>query len=128
MNYKSILYFLGIYSLFISFFSILNIFYSIYFDHTLDLYSYFITFIISLLVGSFFCYLGYKHIQNITLSDQIMFIVISFVYVPLLISIPYFLSSYNINFLDSYFESVSGITSTGFSIIEDISYIDEPLL
>ena len=128
MNYKSILYFLGIYSLFISFFSILNIFYSIYFDHTLDLYSYFITFIISLLVGSFFCYLGYKYIQNITLSDQIMFIVISFVYVPLLISIPYFLSSYNINFLDSYFESVSGITSTGFSIIEDISYIDEPLL
>ena len=46
--------------------------------------------LISLLVGSFFCYLGYKHIQNITLSDQIMFIVISFVYVPLLISIPYY--------------------------------------
>ena len=44
MNYRSILYFLGIYTFLISVFSILNILYSIYFDFVIDLNSYLITF------------------------------------------------------------------------------------
>ena len=51
-----------------------------------------------------------------------------YLFIPLLISIPYNLSIYNISFLDSYFESMSGFTTTGFSIIENIEAIDEPLL
>ena len=46
----------------------------------------------------------------------------------MLISIPYTLSVYNINLLNSYFESVSGFTTTGFSIIGNIEKIDEPLV
>ena len=128
MNYRGILFFLGIYSLFISFFSILNIFYSIYFNFILDLNSYIISLIISLIVGSSFCFVGRGHNRNISLSDQIILIILSFIFIPLLISVPYFLSIYNIGFLNSYFESVSGITATGFSIIENIQDIDEPLL
>ena len=128
MNHKSILFFLGVYSIFVSFFSFLNILYSIYFNFILDLNSYVITLITSLLIGSYFCFIGRKHHTNITISGQIVFILLSFVLIPLLISIPYYLSIYNISFLNSYFESVSGITSTGFSIIENINNIDEPLL
>ena len=128
MNYKSILYFLGIYTFFVSIFSILNILYSVYFDFIIDLNSYLITLIISLILGSIFCYIGYKHSKNISLTDQIIFGILSFIFIPLLISIPYFLSIYNFSFLDSYFESVSGLTTTGFSIVGDIRYIDEPLL
>ena len=128
MNYKSILFFLGIYSLFVSFFSILNILYSIYFDFILDLNSYLITLVISLVVGSLFCYVGRQHSKNISLNAQIVLIVLSFIFIPLLISIPYFFSIYNIGLLNSYFESVSGFTTTGFSIIENIKDIDEPLL
>ena len=89
MNYKSVLFFLGIYSLFVSFFSILNILYSIYFDFILDLNSYSITFIVSLVIGSLFCYVGSRFSKNISLIDQITFIVLSFVLIPLLISILY---------------------------------------
>ena len=128
MNYKSVLFFLGIYSLLVSFFSILNILYSIYFDFILDLNSYSITFIISLAIGSLFCYIGRHFSKNISLTDQITFIVLSFFLIPLLISIPYFLSIYNIGLLNSYFESISGFTTTGFSIIENVKNIDEPLL
>ena len=128
MNYKSILFFLGIYSLFVSFFSILNILYSIYFDFILDLNSYLITLVISLVVGSLFCYVGRQHSKNISLNAQILFIVLSFIFIPLLISIPYFFSIYNIGLLNSYFESVSGFTTTGFSIIENVKDIDAPLL
>ena len=128
MNYKSVLFFLGINSLIVSFFSILNILYSIYFDFVLDQNSYSLTFIISFLIGSLFCYVGRHFNKNISLTNQIIFILLSFFLIPLLISIPYFFSIYNIDLLNSYFESVSGFTTTGFSIIKNVDNIDEPLL
>tara|TARA_Y100000590_G_scaffold90860_1_gene102513 strand:- start:2313 stop:3734 length:1422 start_codon:yes stop_codon:yes gene_type:complete len=128
MNYKSILFFLGIQSLLVSFFSILNIFYSIYFDFKIDLNSYLITFFVSSITGSLFCYIGRNFKKDITLTSQIIFITLTFVIVPFLISIPYYLSIYEINLLNSYFESVSGFTTTGFSIIKNVNNIDEPLI
>jgi len=128
MNYKSILFFLGINSLFVSFLSILNVLYSIYFDFILGLNSYLVTLIISLTIGSLFLYIGRHSSKNITLVEQITFIVLSFLLLPLLLSIPYSFSIYNISLLNSYFESVSGFTTTGFTIIENVKNIDEPLL
>ena len=128
MNYKGVLFYLGIYSLVVSVLSVLNILYSIYFDFVIDLNSYLLTFLISLVIGSLFLYVGRLHSKNITLTDQITFILLSFIFIPLLISIPYFFSIYNISLLNSYFESVSGFTTTGFSIIENVKDIDEPLL
>jgi len=128
MNYKSILFYLGIYSILVSIFSILNIFYSIYFDFILGLNSYLLTCAISTSIGLLFIYIGYNHRKNITLTDQIFVIVLTFILIPCLISIPYFSSIYGVSFLNSYFESVSGFTTTGFSIIENIQNIDEPLV
>jgi len=128
MNYKGILFFLGIYSLVVSLFSILNIFYSIYFEFIVDLNSYLMTLSISGIAGSLFCYVGRNHNKDITLTDQIIFILLSFVLIPCLISIPYLFSIYEIDLLNSYFESVSGFTTTGFSIIQNINNIDEPLI
>ena len=128
MNYKAILYFLGVNMLLVSLFKIINIFYSIYFDFIIGLNSYLITFCISLFLGCLFYFVGRKYSRNITLINQIIFILLSFFLVPFLISIPYFLSIYDISLLNSYFESVSGFTTTGFSIIENINEIDEPLL
>ena len=121
-------FFLGVYSFFVSIFAILNILYSFYFDYILGLNSYLITFIVSLVIGLLFCYIGRKNHQNISLTDQIIFILLSFVLIPILITPPYYLSIYDISFLNSYFESVSGITTTGFSIIQNVKVIDEPLL
>ena len=66
--------------------------------------------------------------KNISLTNQIIFILLSFFLIPLLISIPYFSSIYGISFLNSYFESVSGFTTTGFSIFYSLNNIDEPLI
>ena len=128
MNYKGILYFLGIYSLLVSLFTILNVFYSIYFEFIIALNSYLITFSVSLITGLAFYYIGYNHNKDISLKDQIIFIVLSFIWIPSLISIPYFFSIYDISLLNSYFESISGFTTTGFSIIENVEIIDEPLI
>jgi len=126
MNYKGILFFLGINSLVVAAFSILNIFYSIYFDFFIGINSYIITFFISLLIGGGFYFLGRHSYKEIILTDQIIFILLSFILIPLLVSIPYYFSIYDIGLLNSYFESVSGFTTTGFSILTN-NKIDEPL-
>ena len=128
MNYRGILFFFGIYTLLVSLFSAVNIFYSIYFDFFIGLNSYLITLSISLVLGLIFFFVGRDYSKNITLIEQLIFILLGFFLIPLLISIPYSLSIYDINLLNSYFESVSGFTTTGFSIITNINDIDEPLL
>ena len=128
MNYKGILFFLGINSLIVSFFSILNILYSFYFNFILDINSYLICFFTTLLLGLLFCFVGYKFNKNISINDQILLFILTFVFIPLFLSLPYYFSIYNLNFLNSYFESVSGFTATGFSTIKNVNNIDEPLL
>jgi trk system potassium uptake protein TrkH len=46
----------------------------------------------------------------------------------LIISIPFYFSIYNLTFLNSFFESISGFTSTGFTIFENIKHIDQSLI
>ena len=128
MNYKGILFFLGIYSLFVSFFSFINILYSIYFDFIIDINSYVISLAVSLFFGIAFSLFGKKYRKNISLSDQILLIILSYIFIPFLICIPFLLSVYDFSLLNSYFESISGFTTTGFSIIQNIDNIDEPLL
>ena len=47
---------------------------------------------------------------------------------PLIISLPFYLSIYNISFIDCYFEAISGFTSTGFTIFENIKHLDKSLI
>tara|TARA_Y100000590_G_scaffold146894_1_gene168732 strand:- start:253 stop:1674 length:1422 start_codon:yes stop_codon:yes gene_type:complete len=128
MNYKAILYFLGIYSFLISIFAALNIFYSVYFDFFIGLNSYVLTFLLSFILGSIFYFIGRNNKKDIILTDQIIFGLLGFLLTPCLISLPYYLSIYDLNLLNSYFESVSGFTTTGFSIITDINNTDAPLI
>uniref|UniRef100_UPI003EBBE3FC TrkH family potassium uptake protein n=1 Tax=Pelagibacter ubique TaxID=198252 RepID=UPI003EBBE3FC len=43
-------------------------------------------------------------------------------------SLPFYFSIYNLSFLNSLFESVSGFTSTGFTIFDNIKHIDQGLI
>ena len=45
-----------------------------------------------------------------------------------MLSIPYYLIINKISFVDSYFEAISGFTSTGFTIFDNIKHLDESLI
>ena len=128
MNYKGSLFFLGVNSLLVSFISVLNIFYSIYFSFYLNLKLYLISLAASFLIGITLCFIGKNNRNNISIFNQILIILLSFIFIPILISIPYYLSSYNFGFFNSYFEALSGFTATGFTIINNVELLDEPLL
>jgi trk system potassium uptake protein TrkH len=44
------------------------------------------------------------------------------------IAVPFYLSNYQVTFLNSLFEAVSGVTGTGFSIFDNIKYLDPTLI
>ena len=98
MNYKGLLFFLGVNSVLVSFISILNIFYSVYFSFYSNLKSYIISFAASFLIGIALCFIGKNDRNNISIFNQILIILLSFIFIPILISIPYYLSGYNFGF------------------------------
>ncbi len=128
MNYKAILFYLGLFILPLSGFAFLNILYSTYFDYFLSIESYTVTFFLTLITGSIFCIYGKKSLKKINFYEQLFLIILAYFISSLFISLPYYLSNYQITFIDSLFESFSGITSTGFSIFENIKYLDPTLI
>ena len=121
------LFFIGVFCISISFMSFLNIIYSYYFNLYLNLNSYVYSLLISLLFGILFLFKKKDQIK-ITIYQKIITVIIGYLFLPILISIPYYLSIYNISFLDGYFESISGFTSTGFSIFSNIKHLDESII
>ena len=126
MSYFSLIY-LGIFYLIISVLSFFNIIYAYYFNLYLSIDSYIFSLILSLLLGFIFLFKK-RDIFKITIYHKILTVILGYFLLPLIISIPYYLSIYNISFLDSYFESISGFTSTGFTIFENIKHLDQSLI
>ena len=123
LQLKYLSFFFGI----ISILSFFNIIYSFYFNLYLNLDTYYLTFLISLILLIFF-YKIKLEIKKITIFDKIITVFLGYLLIPLILSIPFYLSIYNITFINSYFESISGFTSTGFTIFENIKHIDQSLI
>jgi len=119
--------YLGIFFILISFLSFFNIIYSYYFNLYLNIDTYIFTLFISLIIGAILLFKK-KIDKKITIYEKILIVVIGYILLPIIISIPYYLSIYNISLLDCYFEAISGFTSTGFTIIENIKGLDESLI
>jgi trk system potassium uptake protein len=115
--------FLGI----ISILSFFNIIYSYYFNLYLNLNSYVFSLFVSLFLSLLF-YFTNNNQQKITIYNKILTILFGYFLLPLIISIPFYLSIYNLTFINSYFEAISGFTSTGFTIFENIKHIDQSLI
>ena len=112
----------------ISIFSFFNIIYSNYFDIFFNIENYIYTLFISLIVGGLLLFYNRKNTKKITLYEKIFTVLLGYVLFPLIISIPYYFSIQNISFLNAYFEAISGFTSTGFTIFENIKQLDESLI
>ena len=126
MSYFSLIY-LGIFSLTISVLSFFNIIYSYYFNIYLNLDSYIYSLILSLILGLIFL-IKKKDNYKISIYHKILTVISGYFILPIIIAIPFYFSIYNISFLDSYFEAISGFTSTGFSVFDNIKHLDESLI
>ena len=111
----------------ISVLSFFNIIYSFYLNLYLNLDTYYISLILSLILAVIFYKINiYEKKPNI--FEKILTVFFGYISIPIILAIPFYLSIYNLTLLNSYFEAISGFTSTGFTIFENIKHIDQSLI
>ena len=123
LHLKYLSFFFGI----ISILSFFNIIYSYYLNLYLNLETYYISSITSLIISIIFYNIKIE-IKKLNIFEKILTVFTGYILIPLILSIPFYFSIYNLTFLNSFFESVSGFTSTGFTIFENIKNIDQSLI
>ena len=128
MNFKGISFYLGLFCFPISILAFINILYSSYFDYFLSINSYLITLVISSVVGSALLFISKKSEKKINFIEQLLLIILVYLLVSFFIALPFYLSNYQVTFLNSLFEAISGITGTGFTIFKNIKYLDPTLV
>ena len=127
MKYFKLIY-LSIFCALISLFSFFNIILSYYLNLYLNLNTYVVTFFVSLLLTLLFYYSRKNDEKKVSVYEKIITIIFGYFFIPLIISIPFYFSIYNLTFINSYFEAISGFTSTGFTIFENIKHLDQSLI
>ncbi|MDC3308326.1 TrkH family potassium uptake protein, partial [Candidatus Pelagibacter sp.] len=83
---------------------------------------------VSIFLAILFYYIKNNDEKKITIYDKILTILLGYFLLPLVISIPFYFSIYNLTFVNALFESISGFTSTGFTIFDNINHIDQSLI
>ena len=116
-------FFLGL----ISILSFFNILYSYYLNWYLNINTYYFNFFFSLILTIIFYKIKISQ-KKISIFDKILTVFLGYLLLPLVLSFPFYFSIYNLTFINSFFESISGFTSTGFTILENIKHVDQSLI
>jgi trk system potassium uptake protein len=127
MKYFKLIY-LSVFFGIVSILAFFNITYSYYLNLYLNLNTYIYTFVVSIFLAILFYFIKNNDEKKITIYEKILTILLGYFLLPLVISIPFYFSIYNITFVNSFFESISGFTSTGFTIFDNINHIDQSLI
>jgi len=123
LQIKYLSFFFGL----ISILSFFNIIYSYYFNLYLNLDTYYLSLFLSSILAFLFYSLKISP-KKTSIFPKILTVFLGYILLPLILSIPFYLSIYNLTFINSFFEAVSGFTSTGFTIFENIKNIDQSLI
>ena len=119
--------YLSFFFVLISIFSFFNIIYSYYFNLYLNLNTYYFSFFSSSIIAILFYKLRSINTKP-SIFEKILTVFLGYFLLPLILSIPFYYSVYNLSFLNAFFETVSGFTSTGFTIFDNIKHIDQSLI
>ena len=84
--------------------------------------------LITILIGVIFVLGNLQEQYQLNLKQTFLFSTLTWIAVAFFGSIPFVLSDLNFSFSDSFFESMSGITTTGSSVITDLSKSPKSLL
>ena len=127
MSRFSLIY-IGTFSLLLSVISFFNIIYSNYFKIHLTTYVYSYIFVFTLIIGIILIFFKNANFKKINIYEKIILVIFGYIFFPLIISFPYFFTFSDLSFVNSYFEGISGFTSTGFTIFENIKQLDQSLI
>ena len=125
-NYKTVFFTLGILQIILGISMIIPVFVQILFS---ELDSSFIgASIVTIIFGSLFFLSNLDHDKKLNLQQAFLLTALSWLSIAVFGSIPFLLSSMNLSITDSFFESMSGITTTGSTIISNLETAPRSIL
>ena len=127
-DFRSILYIIGLLLCLEAIAMLLPMIVDIFYqnpDWQIFFFSSLITFIIGLVL-----YFSFKQKKKdkIKIKEAFVLTVLSWIVIALFSSLPLIYSSSNLNFTDAFFESISGITTTGATVITNLDKLTEGIL
>jgi len=125
-NYKTVFYTLGMLQIILGIFMLVPIISQLIFDQFSS--TFFISSIITIIFGSLFIISNLNHEKKISLQGAFFLTTLSWVSIAIFGSLPFYFSNLNLSFTDSFFESMSGITTTGSTIITNLNEIPKGIL
>ena len=111
----------------VSVLSFFNLIYSYYLNLYLNLNTYYLSLITSLVISVLFYKIKLPE-KKPNIYNKILTVFLGYLLLPLIISMPFYFSIYDLTFSNSFFEAISGFTSTGFTIFDNIKHIDQSLI
>ena len=117
-NYKTLFYTLGTLQIILGVFMLIPVIIQLIYS---ELDSGFVSAsIITIIFGVLFFLSNLDHDKNIDLPQAFILTALSWLSIAIFGSLPFIFSELNLNFTDAFFESMSGITTTGSTIITDL--------
>ena len=125
-NYKTVFYTLGTLQIILGVFMLIPVIIQLIFN---ELDSGFVSAsIITIVFGVLFFLSNLDHDKNIDLPQAFILTALSWLSIAIFGSLPFVFSKLNLNFTDAFFESMSGITTTGSTIITDLDNASKAIL
>ncbi len=126
-DFRSVLYIIGVLlcieSIAFLFPMAVDIYYSNS-DWQIFLFSSIVTFIVGILLYFSF----YQKIRKIKIREAFFLTLISWFVIAIFASLPFIYSASNLNYSEAFFEAISGITTTGATVISDLNKLPEGIL
>jgi len=125
-NYKTVFFTLGILQIILGISMVFPIIIQIIFD---ELDSSFIgASLITIIFGILFFLSNLDHDKKLSLQNAFLLTALSWLSIAVFSSLPFIFSNLNLSITDSFFESMSGITTTGSTIITDLNSSPKAIL
>tara|TARA_B100001121_G_scaffold164817_1_gene143956 strand:- start:2154 stop:3602 length:1449 start_codon:yes stop_codon:yes gene_type:complete len=125
-NYKTVFYTLGTLQIILGVFMLIPVIIQLIFN---ELDSGFVSAsIITIVFGVLFFLSNLDHDKNIDLPQAFILTALSWLSIAIFGSLPFIFSDLNLNFTDAFFESMSGITTTGSTILTDLDNTSKAIL
>ncbi len=125
-NYKTVFYTLGMLQIILGIFMFVPIIAQLLFDQFTS--AFLISSIITIIFGSLFIISNLSHEKKISLQGAFILTALAWISIAIFGSLPFYFSSLNLSFTDSFFESMSGITTTGSTIITNLNDAPKAIL
>ena len=125
-NYKTVFFTLGILQIILGIFMLIPIFVQFFFKEIDS--SFFSASIITIIFGTLFFLSNLDHDKKLNLQQAFLLTALSWVSIAIFGSLPLIFSEVNFSFTNAFFESMSGITTTGSTIIPNLEEMPKAIL